>query len=66
MPADKVLTVRISGNRLRKLMRVRGVKRQSDLINRLLAEEEERQTSLAALRRTAGAARRSSFDDRLL
>jgi hypothetical protein len=66
MSADKILTVRISGSRLRKLMRVRGVKRQSDLINRLLAEEEERQTSLAALRRTAAAARRFSFDDRLL
>jgi hypothetical protein len=64
--SDKLLTVRISGSRLRKLMRARGVRRQSDLIHRLLEEEEERLESLAVLRRTAGTVRRSEFDDRLL
>ena len=64
--SDKLLTVRVPGSQLRKLMRARGVKRQSDLINRLLAEEEERLDSLAVLRRTAGTMRRADFDDRLL
>jgi predicted CopG family antitoxin len=64
--SDKLLTVRIPGSRLRKLMRARGVKRQSDLINRLLEEEEERLESLSVLRRTAGTMQRSDFDDRLL
>ena len=64
--SDKLLTVRISGSRLRKVMRARGMKRQSDLINRLLAEEEERLTSLAVLRRGAATLRRAQFDDRLL
>src|SRR5262249_60567561 len=66
MKTDKVLTVRVAGRRLRKLMRARGIKRQSDLITRLLEEEEERLESLAVLRRTPGTARRSDFDDRLL
>jgi hypothetical protein len=66
MKTDKVLTVRLAGSRLRKIMRARGIKRQSDLIKRLLEEEEERLESLAVLRRTAGTVRRSDFDDRLL
>lgn len=66
MKSDKLLTVRISGVRLRKLMRARGFKRQSDLINRLLVEEEERLTSLETLRKTARSARPSDFHDRLL
>ena len=66
MKTDKVLTVRVAGRRLRKLMRALGIKRQSDLITRLLEEEEERLESLAVLRRTAGTAGRSDFDDRLL
>ena len=66
MKSDKLLTVRVPGSQLRKLMRARGVKRQSDLINRLLQEEEERLESLAVLRRTAGTMRRADFDDRLL
>jgi len=64
--SDKLVTVRLSGSRLRKVMRARGMLRQSDLINRLLAEEEERIASVAALRRTAGTVRRRDFDDRLL
>ncbi len=47
-------------------MRARGFKRQSDLINRLLVEEEERLTSLGTLRKTASSARPSDFHDRLL
>jgi hypothetical protein len=66
MTSDKVLTVRVAGRRVRKIMRARGFKRQSDLIKRLLEEEEERLESLAVLRRTAGTVRRSAFDDRLL
>ena len=66
MKTDKVLTVRIAGGRLRKIMRARGIKRQSDLINRLLEEEEERLESSSVLRATAASVRRSDFDDRLL
>lgn len=46
-------------------MRARGIKQQSELINRLLEEEEERLESLAVLRETAGTVARSDFDDRL-
>lgn len=66
MKSDKSLTVRLPGSRLKKVMRARGLTRQSDLINRLLAEEEERLASVAALRRSAGTLRRGDFDDRLL
>ncbi|MEW6268792.1 MAG: hypothetical protein AB1689_05780 [Thermodesulfobacteriota bacterium] len=66
MKTDKVLTVRVAGGRLRKIMRARGIKRQSELINRLLDEEEERLESLSVLRETAARTRRSDFDDRLL
>jgi hypothetical protein len=66
MKADKVLTVRVAGRRLRKIMRARGIKQQSELIKRLLEEEEERLESLAVLRETAGTVQRSDFDDRLL
>ncbi len=66
MKTDKVLTVRVAGSRLRKIMRARGITRQSELITRLLEEEEERLESLAVLRQTAGTVRRSDFDDRLL
>lgn len=66
MKADKLLTVRIPGSRLRKVMRARGITQQSELIQRLLAEEEERLESLAILRKTADTVRRTDFDDRLL
>jgi hypothetical protein len=42
MPANRAITVRISEARLRKLMRARKVATQSELINTLLAEEEDR------------------------
>ena len=42
MARRKALTVRIPEARLRKLMRARKTKTQSDLINALFAKEEER------------------------
>ena len=64
--ARKALTVRIPEARLRKLMRARKAKTQSELINTLLAEEEERLRSHEVLRDTAGTVNPSSIDDRLL
>jgi hypothetical protein len=62
----KALTVRIPEARLRKLMKARKVKTQSELINTLLAEEEERLHSHKVLRDTAGTVKPSSINDRLL
>lgn len=64
--ASRAITVRISEVRLRKLMRARRVATQSELINTLLAEEEERLRSHALLRETAGTVRAADIDDRLL
>ncbi|HEV8718944.1 MAG TPA: hypothetical protein VGX03_39755 [Candidatus Binatia bacterium] len=64
--ARKALTVRIPADRLRKLMRARKVKTQSELINILLAEEEERLQSHQVLRATAGTVKLSAINDRLL
>ena len=64
--AKRGITVRISEVRLRKLMRARRAATQSELINTLLAEEEERLRSHAVLRETAGTVRASDVDDRLL
>ena len=64
--ASRAITVRISEARLRKLMRSRQVATQSELINTLLAEEEERLRSHALLRKTAATARAADIDDRLL
>jgi hypothetical protein len=47
-------------------MRARRLPTQSELINTLLEEEEERLRSERVLRETAGTARGSDFDDRLL
>jgi hypothetical protein len=66
MARGKALTVRISEVRLRKLMRARKAKTQSDLINTLLAEEEERLRSPQVLRATAGTLKASEVNDRLL
>lgn len=66
MPARKAVTVRIPEVRLRRLMRIRKTKNQSDLINSLLAEEEERLSSHRALRSTHGTAKPTERDDRLL
>ena len=54
MARRKSLIVRIPEARLRKRMRTRKAKTQSDLINTLLAEEEERLHSHQVLRDTAG------------
>ena len=66
MAANRAITVRISEARLRKLMRARRVATQSELINTLLAEEEERLRSHAVLRETARTVRSADVDDRLL
>ena len=66
MVRSKALTVRIPEARLRKLMRARKAKTQSDLINMLLAEEEERLHSHRVLRDTAGTLTPSEIHDRLL
>jgi hypothetical protein len=66
MSANRAITVRISEARLRKLMRARRVATQSELINTLLAEEEERLRSHAVLRETARTVRPGDVDDRLL
>ena len=65
MAAKRTVTVRVSEARLRKLMRARRVATQSELINTLLAEEEERLRSHAVLRENAGTARTRDSDDRL-
>ncbi|TMA44597.1 MAG: type II toxin-antitoxin system HicB family antitoxin [Deltaproteobacteria bacterium] len=64
--ASKAITVRVPLARLRKLMRARKAATQSELINSLLAEEEERLRSHGVLRETAGTARASEIRDRLL
>jgi hypothetical protein len=66
MAANRAITVRISQTRLRKLMRARRVATQSELINTLLAEEEERLRSHAVLRDTAHTVRAGEVDGRLL
>ncbi len=66
MPANKALSVRIPEERLRKVMRLRGAKSRSALINTLLAEEEERLHSHRVLRETAGSAEASDLNARLL
>ena len=64
--ASRAITVRISESRLRKLMRIRKVATQSELINTLLAEEEERLRSHAVLRATARTVDAGDVDARLL
>lgn len=64
--ATKAITVRVQQRRLRSLMRARRVGTQSELINTLMVEEEERLRSHAVLRGTAGTAGAKAFDRRLL
>jgi len=66
MSARRAITVRISEARLRKVMRARKVATQSELINTLLAEEEERLRSHSLLRDTASTLRPVDIDARLL
>jgi hypothetical protein len=62
----KAVTVRIPVWLLRRLIRLRKAKTQSELINTLLADEEERLHSHKVLRRIAGTVKPSSIDDSLL
>lgn len=66
MAGRKAVTVRIPQHRLRELMRARKVESQSELINTLLAEEEERLKSHRVLRETQGRVKRSEIRDHLL
>jgi hypothetical protein len=66
MPGRKAVTVRILQPRLRNLMRARHCKSQSELINTLLAEEEERLKSHGILRETEGKLKLTHVNDRLL
>lgn len=66
MAGRKAVTVRILQPRLRNLMRARHCKSQSELINALLAEEEERLKSHRVLRETGGKLKRTQVNDRLL
>jgi hypothetical protein len=66
MAGRKAVTVRILQPRLRQLMRARKCKSQSELIDVLLAEEEERLKSHKILRETQGKLERSDVNDRLL
>lgn len=66
MAVRRAVSVRIPDARLRKLMRARKVRSQSELINTLLAEEEERLRSHRVLRDTVHTVKRADIDDRLL
>jgi hypothetical protein len=65
-PAKKPITVRVPVTQLRSLMRARKLTSQSELINVLLDEEEERIRSWRALAETAGTMTDSDFDAALL
>ena len=60
-----VVAVRISEARLHKLMRARRIGTRSELINTLLAEEEERLRSHTLLQLTAATVRATHIDDRV-
>jgi hypothetical protein len=65
--ATRSITVRLRRpEALRRIMRQRRLRTQSDVINTLIAEEVERLRSWKALEESAGAADRDGFDDRLL
>lgn len=64
--ASKAVTVRVPVALLKKVMRARKAATQSELINELLTEAEERIEAEAVLRETSGAAASGGFDDRLL
>jgi len=66
MAASRAITVRISDAQLRKVMRARNAATQSELINTLLSEEEERLRSHSLLRGTAGTMRAKDLNARLL
>ena len=61
---SKPVTVRIPATLLERLMRARGAKTRSSLINALLREEDERLRSWRVLRQTEGAGTRSEAGTR--
>ncbi|MBM4061448.1 MAG: hypothetical protein FJ265_10205 [Planctomycetes bacterium] len=64
----RVITVRLPLAQLRRVMRARRIPTQSELLQRLLDEADERIAAEAALRATTGVAGKGAgdFDDRLL
>jgi hypothetical protein len=64
--ATKAITIRVPEARLRKVMRARKALNQSELINALLTEEEERLEAERVLRETLGSADAADLDDRFL
>jgi hypothetical protein len=66
MAGRKAVTVRVLQPRLQHLMRERKCKSQSELIETLLTEEEERLKSHRVLRQTQGKLKRSEVNDSLL
>jgi len=60
------VTIRVPEALLKRLMRRRRCSSQSELFHALLAEDDERFASLAALRATTGVVGKDGFDDRLL
>jgi hypothetical protein len=55
-PHTKAVTIRVPADRLRKVMRARKAATQSELINDLLTEKEERLAAEEALRASTGMA----------
>lgn len=64
--ATKSVTVRLPLARLRRVMRARRAATEAELLNVLLAEEQERIESAAVLRATSGMGRYEDLEDRLL
>lgn len=62
----RAVSVRVPEATLRRVMRARKAETQSQLINALLAEEEERLEAERVLRETTGAAAATDLADRLL
>lgn len=62
----KTTMVRLPLAQVRRLMRAHHVKTAAELVRKLLDENEERITSWAVLRETAGTARDGDFDGRLI
>jgi hypothetical protein len=64
--ATRPITVRVHPDALRRIMRKRRLRTQSDAINTLIAEEDERLRAWKVLVDSANVAARDDFDDRLL
>jgi hypothetical protein len=66
MSTTKAITVRVRASALRKVMRSRRFRTQSQAINSLVAEEVERLEAVRAIRAGAGSLKSRDLDDRLL